>query len=190
MRRPHSSTFVRTFDAPSQAMWAPPSCATESSPYSLTARAAPTVEVMPLPAADGISPRNSSRKRRRTDFADREYRAKSAPLTVSGRFVSANTGRSVFVKYGASARVSSGVNVSVVRVGKDTVVGYSTSHAVSVCVPSSALGTVSRLRCDGSRQPRGVLYVLRAMPPDVLARADRCAGAVHARDHRARRVRL
>ena len=44
------------------------------------------------------SPRNSSRNRRRSDFADREYRAKSAPFTVSGRFVSAKTGRSVFVK--------------------------------------------------------------------------------------------
>jgi hypothetical protein len=52
-------------------------------------------------------------------LADREYRANSAPLTVSGRFVSAKTGLSVFVKYGASARVWSGVNVS-------TVVGYST----------------------------------------------------------------
>src|SRR5216683_1205390 len=36
-------------------------------------------------------------------------------------------GRSVLVKYGASARVSSGVNVSVVGVGKATVVGYSTA---------------------------------------------------------------
>jgi hypothetical protein len=34
----------------------------------------------------------------------------------------------VFVKYGASARDSSGVNVSAVVVGKATVVGYSTAH--------------------------------------------------------------
>ena len=35
---------------------------------------------------------------RRSDFGEREYRAKSAPLTVSGRFVSAKTGLSMFVK--------------------------------------------------------------------------------------------
>ena len=44
------------------------------------------------------SPRNSSRNKRRSDFADLEYRANIAPLTVSGRLMSANTGRSVLVK--------------------------------------------------------------------------------------------
>ena len=34
MSRPHSSTFVSTFDACSQARCTPPSWATESSPYS------------------------------------------------------------------------------------------------------------------------------------------------------------
>ena len=38
MRRPHSSTLVKMFDAPSQAMCTPPSCATESSPYSENTR--------------------------------------------------------------------------------------------------------------------------------------------------------
>jgi hypothetical protein len=42
---------------------------------------------------------------------------------------------SVLVKYGASARASSGVKVS-------TVVGYSTSHAGRVGVSTSALGAV------------------------------------------------
>ena len=56
------------------------------------------------------SPRNSSRNNRRSDFAEREYREKSAPLTVSGRLVSAKTGPSRFEKYGASAARSSGVN--------------------------------------------------------------------------------
>ena len=54
------------------------------------------------------------------DFADRDYRANSAPFTVSGRLTSAKTGRSVLVKYGASARVSSAVNVSRATVGKAT----------------------------------------------------------------------
>ena len=41
------------------------------------------------PRAGGAAtwPRNSSRNSRRSDFADREYRANSAPLTVSGRLV-------------------------------------------------------------------------------------------------------
>ena len=39
IKRPHSSTFVRMFDTPSHATCAPPSCATESSPYSLSTRA-------------------------------------------------------------------------------------------------------------------------------------------------------
>ena len=34
MRRPHSRIFVRRFDDCSHARWTPPSCATESSPYS------------------------------------------------------------------------------------------------------------------------------------------------------------
>src|SRR4249920_711983 len=55
---------------------------------------------------------NSSRNSRRSDFADREYRANNAPLTVSGRFVSAKMCESRFVKYGASRRRSSSVNRS------------------------------------------------------------------------------
>src|SRR6266545_3597013 len=38
MSRPHSSTLVNTFDAPSHARCTPPSCATESSPYSKNTR--------------------------------------------------------------------------------------------------------------------------------------------------------
>ncbi len=44
------------------------------------------------------SPTNSSRNRRRSDFAEREYLAKSAPFTTSGRLTSANTGPSRLVK--------------------------------------------------------------------------------------------
>ena len=55
---------------------------------------------------------NSSRNNRRNGFADREYRAKSAPLTTSGKFVSANTGSSRLVKYGVRRRRSSDVNDS------------------------------------------------------------------------------
>jgi hypothetical protein len=58
-------------------MCAPPSCATESSPYSLntfaysfSARSTPTAED-PVVAPARL-PANSSRKRRRSDFADRE----------------------------------------------------------------------------------------------------------------------
>src|SRR3954468_3173317 len=137
MRRPHSSTLVSTFDAPSHARWAPPSCATESSPYSLrtraysrSARAVPAVVSGTAPAPVWTSPRNSSRNSRRSDFADREYRANSAPFTVSGRLISANTGRSVLLKYGASARTSSAVNVSGIFVGGSTVaVFYLSGHA-------------------------------------------------------------
>src|SRR5215471_1220964 len=38
MRRPHSSTLVRMFEAPSHARCTPPSWATESSPYSTNTR--------------------------------------------------------------------------------------------------------------------------------------------------------
>ena len=80
MRRPHSSAFVRTFETYSHAMWAPPSCATESSPYSLktlaksfSARATPT---SPLSSAPSAGPEtlsaNSSRNSRRSDLAERE----------------------------------------------------------------------------------------------------------------------
>src|SRR5262249_25831887 len=104
----------------------------------------------------GNCPRNSSRKSRRIDFADREYRAKSAPFTVSGRFLSAKTGRSVLVKYGASALVSSGVNASTAAGeggeqggnAEDTEFGYSTSHDWRRLPPSPHCA-LSRLRCDG-----------------------------------------
>ena len=62
--------------------------------------------------ASRISGANSSRKSRRNDFADREYRANSAPLTVSGRLVSAKTCLSLLVKYGASFARSSSVKCS------------------------------------------------------------------------------
>src|SRR5262249_10396334 len=39
MSRPHSSTLVRMFEAPSHARCTPPSWATESSPYSTNTRA-------------------------------------------------------------------------------------------------------------------------------------------------------
>ncbi len=88
-------------DTYSHAMCAPPSCATESSPYSLNTlaynfSARSTAAVEPArgagpSSAPGTLSANSSRNSRRSDFADREYRAKSAPLTVSGRFVSAKT---------------------------------------------------------------------------------------------------
>ena len=55
------------------------------------------------------SPTNSSRNRRRRLLSEREYRANSAPFTTSGRFVSANTGPSRFVKYGRSVAASSSV---------------------------------------------------------------------------------
>src|SRR5881296_1960993 len=62
MRRPHSSTLVRMFDAPSHARCTPPSWATESSPYSTntrsnscSARCAPASPVAP-PAAGGLEP--------------------------------------------------------------------------------------------------------------------------------------
>ena len=58
------------------------------------------------------SPTNSSRNRRRRLLSEREYRANSAPFTTSGRFVSAKTGPSRFVKYGRSVAASSSVNVS------------------------------------------------------------------------------
>src|SRR5262245_20369070 len=57
---------------------------------------------------------NSSRSRRRSDFGEREYRAKSAPFTTSGRLVSAKTGPSRFVTYGARAARSSAVNDSTI----------------------------------------------------------------------------
>ncbi len=76
MSRPHSSTLVRMFEAPSQARWTPPSWATESSPYSLNTRSySCSARVVPMEGAVGASPacsRNSSRKSRRSDFAERE----------------------------------------------------------------------------------------------------------------------
>src|SRR5215470_5193735 len=97
----------------------------------------------------------------------------------------------MFVKYGASARASSTVKDSVAARGSGTVVGYSTSHADErLRVSPSPVRTISRLRCDGAREPRRLLHVPRAVPADVLARADRHAVAAHARDHRARRMRL
>src|SRR5712691_483867 len=59
--------------------------------------------------------RNSSRKSLRSDFADREYRANSAPLTTSGRLTRANTGPSRLVKWGARRARSSAVNGSVTK---------------------------------------------------------------------------
>jgi hypothetical protein len=66
----------------SQAMCAPPSCATESSPYSLNTfaynfSARSTAAVRPAGAGDpsaapGTLSANSSRNSRRSDFADRE----------------------------------------------------------------------------------------------------------------------
>src|SRR5712692_8891567 len=56
--------------------------------------------------------RNSSRKSRRSDLAEREYRANSAPLTTSGRLTRAKTGPSRLVTYGASALRSAAVNGS------------------------------------------------------------------------------
>ena len=70
------------FDTYSHAMCAPPSCATESSPYSLktraynfsarsTAAADPSRVAGPSPGAGTLS-ENSSRNSRRSDFAERE----------------------------------------------------------------------------------------------------------------------
>ena len=77
MRRPHSSSFVRTFETPSHARCTPPSCATESSPYSTntrskscSARAMPTSRAG-APSAAARSA-NSSRNSRRSDFGERE----------------------------------------------------------------------------------------------------------------------
>src|SRR4051794_986678 len=55
---------------------------------------------------------NSSRKRRRRLLCVREYRANNAPFTTSGRFTSANTGRSRLVKYGRRTAASSSVKFS------------------------------------------------------------------------------
>ena len=63
-------------------------------------------------APSTMSCANSSRKRRRSDFVVREYRAKSAPLTASGMFVSAKTGPSRLEKNGASVDRSVSVNAS------------------------------------------------------------------------------
>src|SRR5262249_21542732 len=116
MSRPHSSTLVRMFDAPSQARCTPPSWATESSPYSLNTRSySRSARAVPMDGAACVSPtcsRNSSRNSRRSDLAEREYRAKSAPFTTSGRLTSAKTGPSRFVKYGPRTRRSSAVKRS------------------------------------------------------------------------------
>ena len=79
LRDRYVKTMDAAFETPSQAMCAPPSCATESSPYSFRTRAY-SVSARPVPTAfegacapaASICPRNSSRKSRRTDFAERE----------------------------------------------------------------------------------------------------------------------
>src|SRR5215510_6392316 len=104
---------------------------------------------------------------------------------------SANTGRSVFVKYGRSASTSSRVNVSCVSVGTGTVVRYSTSHVRRLSVPPSTRREIQRLRSDGARKSRSVLHLLRAVPVDLVAASwkyERPAGREHG--HRARRMRL
>src|SRR4051812_10540957 len=118
-----------------------------------------------------MSPRNSSRDRRRTDFAEREERANSAPFTVSGRLGSAKICRLVLVKYGASARASSGVNVSA-AVGMATVVGYCTAHAKRLRLSAPPRRPLPRLRRDGPRQSCRLFHLSRTVPPDVLARGD------------------
>src|SRR5215213_7158577 len=119
MSRPHSRILVSRFDDCSHARCTPPSCATESSPYSKktrsyssSARRSPTVASTVRSPVRSRSLTNSSRKSRRRLLCVREYRAKSAPLTTSGRLTSANTGRSRLVKYGRRTAASSSVKFS------------------------------------------------------------------------------
>src|SRR3954453_21086140 len=65
----------------------------------------------PPPGSPTLSA-NSSRNNRRSDLSEREYLANSAPLTVSGRLVSAKICPSSELKYGARRSRSSAVNSS------------------------------------------------------------------------------
>ena len=80
-------------------------------------------------ARPATSSANSSRNSRRSDFVVREYRANIAPLTASGRFVSAKTGPSRFVKCGSSSARSSWVNSS------PTYVSVMATGSGSACPP-------------------------------------------------------
>src|SRR6185295_5695380 len=119
MRRPHSRILVSRFDDCSHARCTPPSCATESSPYSRNTRSySSSARRSPMVASTVRSPvrsrsfTNSSRKSRRRLLCVREYRANSVPFTTSGRLTSANTGRSRLVKYGRRTAASSSVKFS------------------------------------------------------------------------------
>src|SRR5919106_3986099 len=116
MSRPHSSTFVRRFDACSQARCTPPSWATESSPYSTNTRryrsSARRTPTSPSSGGRSACSANSSRNMRRSDFGDLEYRANRAPFVTSGRLTRVNTGSSRFVKYGRRTSRSSSLNSS------------------------------------------------------------------------------
>src|SRR4051812_35816615 len=122
--RPHSRTLVNRLEACSHARCTPPSWATESSPYSKktrwyssSARLRPTVASMVESPVVSSSPTNSSRNSRRRLLWVREYRAKSAPFTTSGRLTRAKTGWSRFVKYGRRTSASSAVKLSSTYLG-------------------------------------------------------------------------
>ena len=112
-----------------------------------------------------VSSANSSRNRRRSDFVVREYRANSAPFTASGRFTSAKTGPSRFVKCRSSMARSSGENSSVANVSV-MVRGYPrtqtsppppgkivTTEPASTVVPAAGSWPMMRARRSGSPGP-------------------------------------
>src|SRR5439155_3982600 len=115
--RPHSRTFASSWDECSHARCTPPSCATLSSPYSRNTRSySCSARSVPaeLASRDVAPAANSSRKSRRSDFGEREYRANSAPFVTSGRLTSPNTGPVRLVKYGARAACSLMLNSSAI----------------------------------------------------------------------------